>query len=69
MLKVAGASNEWFLDAADWLLVKIMGDVNPANMDPELRKKLAELDRELAEGLLFFSFLSNILSYFRNKFS
>lgn len=28
-----------------------MGDANPLNMDPELQKKLVELDKELAEGL------------------
>ncbi|VDL58880.1 unnamed protein product [Hymenolepis diminuta] len=27
-----------------------MGDANPLNMDPELQKKLVELDKELAEG-------------------
>ncbi|KAM3187193.1 hypothetical protein ACTXT7_002799 [Hymenolepis weldensis] len=27
-----------------------MGDANPSNMDPELQKKLVELDKELAEG-------------------
>lgn len=53
MLKVKGASSKCILDIADWLLIVIMGDVNPANMDVELRKKLAELENELAEGLSF----------------
>lgn len=30
-----------------------MGDVNPPNTNLDLRKKLAELDLELAEGLPF----------------